>query len=409
MGKFDKAGANKAFEQMKKVEQEKATVEAIRTVRIENLVPNPKNKRDVSVTQDIENSIAIHGFNSVLTVTDFGMEEGKYMIVAGHRRTEAAKKAGIEAVPCRVVHFDSEVQMNGYTRRDNLHRENWETESQKWETVFELFRQYEDEGFEGKIVDRLAEDFNTTSSTVYRWLAMQRIVKSVWNMVDEGVVNFGTVQPMAKMEEGEQNAICKIMREAVDSGVENITKRVFKEIVDGYEGGKTTWAEITDLPRDSGLPLNGSMNTEPTESREPSESGNRNDEVNREADPIGAEYDKMDADREAWERGQEEAAEGEADADSEKSESEEKQRLSPEEKQMKCGEDLAKLLHKADSIMQEIWKCKDGEAARDMIILMGEVGRVMIDEAYRLGSEHGMEDEANKSFEDIKTAVEQYI
>ena len=54
---FGKAGASKAFENAKRVEQEKATVEAIRTVRIENLVPNPNNDRDVSYTLDIENSI----------------------------------------------------------------------------------------------------------------------------------------------------------------------------------------------------------------------------------------------------------------------------------------------------------------------------------------------------------------
>lgn len=407
MANFNKAGSAKAFENVKKVEQEKANVEVIRNIRIENLVPNPKNNRDVSYTKDIENSIEKHGFISPLVVTDFGMEEGKCMIIAGHRRTKAAQKMGMEVLPCKVIHFDNEVQMNGYTRRDNLHRENWEAESQKWVNVFELFHQYEDEGFEGDIKERLAEDFKTTVSTIYRWLAMQRVIKPVWNMVDDGFISFSTVQPMAKLEEDEQNAIYNIMQEAIGSGVDNISKSVFTKIMDGYKGGKATWAEIADMPRDSGLPLNGFMNTEPTESREPSENGNRNDEVRHDADPIGAEYDKMDADREAWERQQEEAAESEAD--SEQGEKEEKHQLSPEEKQMKLGEDFAKLLHKADGIMQEIWKCKDNDSARDMIILMGEVGQAMIDEMYRLGSEHDMEDEANNAFGTLKSAIGQYI
>ena len=236
---------------------------------------------------------------------------------------------------------------------------------------------------------------------------MQRIIKPVWNLIDDGFISFSTVQPMAKMDEDKQGAIYSIMQEAIDSEVENISKSMFTKIVDGYEKGKTTWAEIADMPRDSGLPLNGFMNTEPTESREPNEDGNRNDEMRHDADPIAAEYDKMDADREAWEREQEEAAEGEENA--EQDEKDEKHPLSEEEKQLKRSEDFAKLLHKADGIMQEIWKCKDNDSAREMIILMGEVGQAMIDEMYRLGSEHDMEDEANSAFGNLKSAVEQYI
>lgn len=407
---FGKAGSAKAFENTKRIEQEKATVEAIRTVRIENLVPNPNNDRDVSYTLDIENSINANGFNDNLVVTDFGMEEGKYMIVVGHRRTEAAKKLGFEALPCRVVHFNSQTEVNGYTLRANCNRDVWEPESQKWVRAYSLHKQYVEEGFEGNIHERIAEDMNTTVSTVYRWLAMQEVIKPVWTMVDGGVVGFSSVQPLAQMDEDGQKAIYKIMQEAIEKGVERLTRDMVKKIVDGFKKGKTTWAEIADLPRDSGLPLNGFMNTEPSESREQTESGSRSDEVRHDADPIAAEYDAMDADRAEWERQQEEAANSEDadEQDEDKGGKDEKHELTPEEKQIKLGNDLAKTLNKADSIMQNIWKCEDEESARNMVINMSSVAQAIVDEIYRVCEEWNIGEEQSKALEDIKSAVEQY-
>lgn len=403
MGKFDKAGANKAFEQTKKVEQEKATVEVLVNVRIENLIPCPDNNKDVSYTLDIEESIRAGGWHGNLIVTDYGMEKGKYMIVAGHRRVEAAKKVGLEVLPCKVVQFENEIELRGVVRRDNFNRLNWAKESDKWVATFEMRDQLKDEKYEGNVAEALAKQFNTTTSTIYRWLAMEKIIKSVWEMIDNGEIKFGVVQPLAQMSEEEQNSIYSIMQEAVASGVENITKAIFKEIVDGFKNGKNTWVEIKDMPRDSGLPLNGFINTEPTESREPNEDGNRNDEVRREFDPIAAEYDQMDADRKAWEEEQESAEEAEDD------EKEEKHELSPEEKYMKNGVELAKQLKKIDTIMQDIWKCETEEDARNMIINMSSVAQAFVDEMYRLADEHSIKEEAEKAFTDMKNAVEQYI
>lgn len=402
MGKFDKAGANKAFANTKKAEQLNAKVSVLENIEIVNLVPNPNNNRNVEYTADIEASIQKHGFVNPLVVTDFGMEDGKYMIIAGHRRTEAAKKIGMEVLPCLVRHFNSQIEVDGCTIRDNSNRDVWENSSAKWLRAESLKKQLVAEGFTGDVNEQVAVEMGVTKKTVYRYFAMMKVIAPVWDWIADGIVADSAVERMAQHSEEEQNEIYALMQEALEKG-HTLTRVFMKTLIDGYRDGKRSLAEILDTPRDSGLPLNGFINTEPTESREPNEDGNRNDEVRREFDPIAAEYDQMDADRKAWEEEQESAEETEDE------EKEEKHELSPEEKYMKNGVELAKQLKKIDTIMQDIWKCETEEDARNMIINMSSVAQAFVDEMYRLADEHSIKEEAEKAFTDMKNAVEQYI
>ncbi len=94
MAKFDKAGANKSFGEVGKKAAEKATVITIQNISTENLLDNPENGEDVTVTEDLELSMQENGFTDPLEVTDFEQEAGKYMILSGHRRRQAGLKVG---------------------------------------------------------------------------------------------------------------------------------------------------------------------------------------------------------------------------------------------------------------------------------------------------------------------------
>ena len=82
MAKFDRAGANKSFGEVGKKAAEKATVITIQNISTENLLDNPENGEDVTVTEDLELSMQENGFTDPLEVTDFGQEAGKYMILS---------------------------------------------------------------------------------------------------------------------------------------------------------------------------------------------------------------------------------------------------------------------------------------------------------------------------------------
>lgn len=399
---FGNAGSMKAVANAKKVEQEKAQVVALQNISNDNLIDNPKNGEDISFTADLEESMKQNGFTDPMEVTDFGMDNGKYMILSGHRRRMAGVKVfGKEFFfPCIVRHFDNAEQVQNYTLMANAQRD-----SAKDPCLFcaryKLHEEYlESIGFKGSKREEIAKRLGISAQQADRYNNMNKIILPVWDMVRAEIVGISSVQPMAKHTKEEQLVIYNIMQSAVDKGV-NLSRDTVKKIVDGFREGKTTWEEIADMPRDSGLPLNGFADSEPSESRDNGESGNRNDEVNREHDPIADELDAMDEAEREWNENQQGNEDGEDEA-----EEKEKHEPTPEEKALKLGEDIAKQLAKLDTSLQDIWKCKDKESAVDIVINMKSTMLALVDEMVRVSDDWEINEEADKALTEIVEAVE---
>lgn len=399
---FGNAGSMKAVANAKKVEQEKAQVVALQNISNDNLIDNPKNGEDISFTADLEESMKQNGFTDPMEVTDFGMDNGKYMILSGHRRRMAGVKVfGKEFFfPCIVRHFDNAEQVQNYTLMANAQRD-----SAKDPCLFcaryKLHEEYlESIGFKGSKREEIAKRLGISAQQADRYNNMNKIILPVWDMVRAEIVGISSVQPMAKHTKEEQLVIYNIMQSAVDKGV-NLSRDTVKKIVDGFREGKTTWEEIADMPRDSGLPLNGFADSEPSESRDNGESGNRNDEVNREHDPIADELDAMDEAKREWNENQQDNEDGEDEA-----EEKEKHEPTPEEKALKLGEDIAKQLAKLDTSLQDIWKCKDKESAVDIVINMKSTMLALVDEMVRVSDDWKINEEADKALTEIVEAVE---
>lgn len=399
---FGNAGSMKAVANAKKVEQEKAQVVALQNISNDNLIDNPKNGEDISFTADLEESMKQNGFTDPMEVTDFGMDNGKYMILSGHRRRMAGVKVfGKEFFfPCIVRHFDNAEQVQNYTLMANAQRD-----SAKDPCLFcaryKLHEEYlESIGFKGSKREEIAKRLGISAQQADRYNNMNKIILPVWDMVRAEIVGISSVQPMAKHTKEEQLVIYNIMQSAVDKGV-NLSRDTVKKIVDGFREGKTTWEEIADMPRDSGLPLNGFADSEPSESRDNGESGNRNDEVNREHDPIADELDAMDEAEREWNENQQDNEDGEDEV-----EEKEKHEPTPEEKALKLGEDIAKQLAKLDTSLQDIWKCKDKESAVDIVINMKSTMLALVDEMVRVSDDWKINEEADKALTEIVEAVE---
>lgn len=399
---FGNAGSMKAVANAKKVEQEKAQVVALQNISNDNLIDNPKNGEDISFTADLEESMKQNGFTDPMEVTDFGMDNGKYMILSGHRRRMAGVKVfGKEFFfPCIVRHFDNAEQVQNYTLMANAQRD-----SAKDPCLFcaryKLHEEYlESIGFKGSKREEIAKRLGISAQQADRYNNMNKIILPVWDMVRAEIVGISSVQPMAKHTKEEQLVIYNIMQSAVDKGV-NLSRDTVKKIVDGFREGKTTWEEIADMPRDSGLPLNGFADSEPSESRDNGESGNRNDEVNREHDPIADELDAMDEAEREWNENQQDNEDGEDEA-----EEKEKHEPTPEEKALKLGEDIAKQLAKLDTSLQDIWKCKDKESAVDIVINMKSTMLALVEEMVRVSDDWKINEEADKALTEIVEAVE---
>lgn len=393
---FGNAGSNKAFESVGKKAAERAQIITMQNIATDNLIDNPENGEDISYTEDLELSMRENGFTDPLEVTDFGMESGKYMILSGHRRRAAGIKVGITLFPCVVRHFENESSLVNYTLLSNNQRD-----SARDPFLFcKRYKMHENYltsiNYKGNIREEVARRLGLSVQQADRYNTMNRIILPVWDMIRAEMVGMSSVQPMASHNEDEQTEIHKIMQEALVHGV-SLTRDTMKKLIDEYRKGKKTWAEIADLPRDSGQPLNGFMNTEPGETIEPLDK-NRNDEIRREPDPIAADADKTDSDRERWEQSQEEQEEepgdstGEDEEDGEKKKKEKKPQMTTEEMQIKRSDDIMKLLHKLDSNLAEIYKCENKDAGLEMLEAMGNIANVLIDEMYNLSEEFDLQE-----------------
>lgn len=399
---FGNAGASKSFAEVAQKSEEKASVVVLQNINTNDLLDNPKNGEDISYTADLEDSMREMGFTDPIEVTDYGVPEGKYMILSGHRRRAAGVKVGMSVFPCLVRHFESEAEVQNYTLLSNNQRD-----SAKDPLLFckryKMHEQYlKDIGFTGNFREEIAKRLGISVQHADRYNAMNRVILTVWDMVRAEQVGMSAVIPLASHSENEQKEIVSIMQEAQGQGV-NLTRDTVKKIVDGYRSGKKTWAEIANLPRDSGLPLNSGINPEPGESGG-EEVPDRNNEVNREFDPIAAEADAMDADKAEWEARQNESGEDKDEGDGEDKDDKE---LTEEEKNIKRGRDIQKAVAKLEALMGDFYKIPKDEAGEYIGQIAGAVS-MLIDETYNIAEEYGLESEYRREMKSARQSINSY-
>jgi len=309
------------------------------------------------------------------------------MILSGHRRRQAGLKVGITVFPCIVRHFQTKNEVKNYMLLSNAQRDSAK-DPFLFSKRYKLHEQYlMESGFKGKVREEVAKRLGLSVQQADRYNMMNKIILPVWDMVKEEKVGMSSVQPMASHSIEEQKEILVIMEEALRSGM-TLTRDTMKKLIDGYRDGKRTWDEITSLSRDSELPLNGAINPEIGEMKDPAEERDRNDEVRR--DPI-------------------EATEEDANECEEEREHEKKLPLTEEEKQIKRGKDIMAVLHKLDTTLSEIYKFEDKESGLGMLDTMGSTVSVLIDEMKNLSEEFGAGEDFNEKCSVIKGIIEQYI
>lgn len=95
----------------------------IQNISIDKLHPHPDNPRkDLGDLSELVESIKANGVLQNLTVVELDKyEPGYYRIVIGHRRYEAAKRAGLKELPCVISTMDYKTQV-GTMLLENMQR-----------------------------------------------------------------------------------------------------------------------------------------------------------------------------------------------------------------------------------------------------------------------------------------------
>lgn len=147
-------------------------------ILLSQLIVNEHNFFTVEDVQELADDIALNGLYSPLTVCAAG--EGKYRIVAGHRRRKALELLERKDAPCIVKTYDGEDSEMVALIQSNLTSREL-TYYEKMEAVIRLekaLRSMKERGVElpGRLRDHLAEQVSESASAVHR---MQYIHKNL--------------------------------------------------------------------------------------------------------------------------------------------------------------------------------------------------------------------------------------
>ena len=147
-------------------------------IPLSQLIVNEHNFFTVEDVQELADDIALNGLYSPLTVCAAG--EGKYRIVAGHRRRKALELLGRKDAPCIVKNYDGEdSEMVALIQSNLTSRELTYYEKMQAVVLLEkALRSMKERGVElpGRLRDHLAEQVSESASAVHR---MQYIHKNL--------------------------------------------------------------------------------------------------------------------------------------------------------------------------------------------------------------------------------------
>ncbi|MBR4825077.1 MAG: ParB/RepB/Spo0J family partition protein [Spirochaetaceae bacterium] len=153
-------------------------------LEISKLKPNPFQPRtefNDEALEELAESIKLHGVIQPILVEDAG--DGTYYIIAGERRTRAAKKAGLEQIPVVFQTFSDEKKLE-VALIENIQRENLNPieEARAYQQLMQLSNLSQEEA---------AQRVGKKRSTVANALRLLKLPEDMLNAVAAGTISAG--------------------------------------------------------------------------------------------------------------------------------------------------------------------------------------------------------------------------
>jgi ParB family chromosome partitioning protein len=179
-------------------------IKATDEVSVELIERNPFQPRktfDKESILELAESMLTHGILQPLLVRP---QNGGYQLIAGERRWLAAKEAGIETVPCRVLELEDknvcEVALVENVQRQDLS----DLEKAK------AFQEYLDRF--GGTPSELAKQLGMNRSTVANFIRLLALPEPVKKALNAGRITNGHARSLLPLEERDQIELCKLIQ-----------------------------------------------------------------------------------------------------------------------------------------------------------------------------------------------------
>ena len=200
-------------------------------IPIGHLAPHPNNPRkDIGDVEELAKSIEVNGLMQNLTVVPKNADEpvtptSDFIVLIGHRRLAAAKKAGLTELPCKIIEGLSDREQLSTMLEENMQRTDL--------TIYE-----QAEGFQmmldlGETMDTLMEKTGFSETTIRHRLNIAKLDKK-------------------KLQEAEDSFQISIKDLSLLEGIENIKtrNRVLSECYDHRDFEWKVRSAVQDEKRD---------------------------------------------------------------------------------------------------------------------------------------------------------------
>lgn len=205
----------------------------IKRISVYDLVASKDNFYGVEDIIDLKNSIEMFGIKQNLTVKQ--LEDGKYMVIAGHRRRLAILalvkegKEEFELVPCAVEYdldYIKEQLLLITTNSTARQLSDWE-KTQQAKRMRELLEEYKKQNkLTGRMRELIADALNTSPSQVGRMESIEKNLSEEFKgeFKDQNI-NISAAYEISILSEDEQQ---KVLQKYESQG--NITLKEIKEV-----------------------------------------------------------------------------------------------------------------------------------------------------------------------------------
>lgn len=212
------------FDNFEKGLVEEAKPNEIVEIKISEIRSNPYQPRkifDEEALNELASSIKEHGIVQPIIVKK---SIKGYELVAGERRTKAAKIAGLKTVPAIVKDFDDE-QMMEIALIENIQRENLNPieEAMAYDSILKSSNITQDE---------LAKKFGKSRSYITNSLGLLRLPDDTKKYVEDNKLSMSHARALSKLDDTEQiNRLAnKIVNENLNvRAIENITRDIHEQ------------------------------------------------------------------------------------------------------------------------------------------------------------------------------------
>lgn len=236
------------FANAKAAESIMAKADEIRNIETYLIDEYSDNNEDITHIDDLVTSMKENGFTDPIEVTNYGCDDGRYMILSGHRRFAAWTQLHKDRQPIKCIIVDAAKFKNDNDVKNYVLMANAQRDSAK-DPLLLVKRYGEHEkyltsiGFKGSIRDEIANRLGISVQQADRYKTLGKCIPEIQKMVADEIFGMSTAQPIAPLSSDDQKKFYLILQDAIADDA-RLTRDFVKKMVDSFKLELWTWESI---------------------------------------------------------------------------------------------------------------------------------------------------------------------